>query len=382
MRHVDLLIIGAGLSGCIAADEAVRRGLSAALIEPRSYSGYEISAYDHTFLPALPDDDSLRRCPPIVQPLFQLRSGDEIVAPEGLVRQHLLSALEERGVPVLYEAEPVAVSTSRGSCTGVLFACPNGLVWVSCTAVLETRASGALLDDSSSPTSYTTHATFEMVLPRLSGGEGFGSILEEIGAVVSGAVSGLDLVPESVRVHPSLRADAVVVEYGFAAELAALNGEPGREPRQLSRYAVTSRIEREARRRSVALVAWLRDYVSAFDKAVLARLADECHITFTRKHSIAETERSTTFDSVVTLPRLRAIAFAVERKAIAARSADGDAPRPSRRDRLHGASRFRRRRRSRPEREAAVHARASGDPARPGRGALRIARRCPVRRHE
>ena len=60
MGSPEILIIGGGLTGCVAAVEAVERGRSVVVVEKRAYLGREISAHDHTFVASDGSDDALR----------------------------------------------------------------------------------------------------------------------------------------------------------------------------------------------------------------------------------------------------------------------------------------------------------------------------------
>jgi hypothetical protein len=266
-RVPDLLIVGGGLGGCLAAVEAVERGLSVVIVEKRVYLGREISAYNHTFARCLQDDDALRRCPEVFQPLFRLYGKTEMVVPEGMVRQTLQEILEERGIPVLFEAEPVAVSCVDETATGLLLACPTGLAWLPGKAIMDGSEQGNLCRLSRgkpylSAGPVRVHAVFEMQTE----GRTAEVLADPPKNELAAAERALGLDVSSLRLHATLRNDTVAVEYAFQAQSS---GEPCR---------ARSCLETETRRQSVDLAAWLRQNCSHFKTASLSHLGYECHI--------------------------------------------------------------------------------------------------------
>ncbi|MDX9980885.1 MAG: FAD-dependent oxidoreductase [Lentisphaeria bacterium] len=260
---MDVLVVGGGLAGCLAAVRAAEQGRSVVVIEKRAYLGREISACNHTFVACQADDGAFRRCPEPFRRLFRAHGHGEILAPEGMTRQHLLAILEEQGIPVLFEAEPVAATVADGQATGLLLACPSGLAWLPGRAILDASENANLLrllaDRSSIEAgSALVHAVFEMGLPSKS------DLPED--TELAGAEKALALVPGSLRLHPTLRNDAVVIEYAYQAETS---GERG-----LAR----SRLETAARQKSVDAALFLKTSVSAFAQASLSHLAYECHV--------------------------------------------------------------------------------------------------------
>ena len=265
VRSLDLLVVGGGLSGCMAALEAAGRGLTVAIVEKRAYLGREITAYNHTFVTCDADDDAFRRCTEPFGQLFRLHGGDEIVAPEGMTRQHLMRVLEEADIPVLFEAEPVAVSIAGDEATGLLLACPAGLAWLPGRAILDASERTNVLrllagEPYLEPGPAVVHGVLEMTAP---------SALDPppaSDADLTAVEEALDLSRGSLRLHPSLRNDTVVVECAFHAEVSD------------ERYTARSLIETEGRRRSVALAAALREHVPGCEQASLSHLAYERHI--------------------------------------------------------------------------------------------------------
>jgi len=84
--HPDALIVGGGVIGCIAAFEAVRLGLKAAIVEKRPYLGREISALNHSFIRSEENDAALLRVPEPFRKLFLMRVPGAAIVSEGFVR--------------------------------------------------------------------------------------------------------------------------------------------------------------------------------------------------------------------------------------------------------------------------------------------------------
>ena len=262
-KAVDVVVVGGGIAGCLAAVAAAERGRSVAVVEKRAYLGREVSAYNHTFVGCAADDGAFRQCPEPFRRLFRLHGGGEIVAPEGMTRQSLLAILEERGIPVLFEAEPVAATVADGTANGLLLACPAGLVWLAAGGVLDatenqnvlrTLADRPYLDKGEA----LVHGVFETGLPSKT-------VLPEAAALAA-VEAALGLEPGSLRVHGSLWSDTVAVEYAYRTTVAANDG------------AARTRLETASRQRSVDLARHLRDNVPAFASSGVSHLAFECHV--------------------------------------------------------------------------------------------------------
>jgi hypothetical protein len=233
------------------------------VVEKRAYLGREISAYNHTFVACKATDVAFRQCPETFQRLFRLHGGGEIVAPEGMTRQSMQAILEERGIPVLFEAEPVAASMVDGQATGLLLACPVGLTWVGARAVLDATENGNVLRMLSDKPYLETgealvHGVYEVGFPSKTQLPD----AEEVCAIETA----MGLEPGSLRFHGMLKNDGLVVEYAYRTEIADNNG------------AARTRLEMATRQKSVDLAKYLRENVPAFGSSGVAHLAFECHV--------------------------------------------------------------------------------------------------------
>ena len=104
MTDTDLVVIGGGFAGCMAAIRAADAGLSVVLAEKREYPGREIAAFNHTFVDLEGEERFHRECPQWLARLFSMRDDQEVMVPDGLTRQWLIEALDASGVTVLYSA--------------------------------------------------------------------------------------------------------------------------------------------------------------------------------------------------------------------------------------------------------------------------------------
>lgn len=267
-RTPDIIIAGGGITGCIAAVEAQKHGFHPLIIEKRPYLGREMAAYDHTFIRCDTDDAALSRIPGEFTPLFLQHGGGEIVAPEGYVRQRLMGIIEAHRIPVLFEAEAVALAHSAGNAAGVMIACPAGLGTVPGAAVLDATERGTLLRMLGSVPNVaagavTVHAVFEMEVS----GKSAACIASIAGDALVRIASENGLLPGSVHLHTTLRADTVVIDYAFRASSSGML------------FETQSIIDADARMKSVSLASYLRANVPAFADARLTHIAFEAHIS-------------------------------------------------------------------------------------------------------
>ncbi|MEK6796829.1 MAG: FAD-dependent oxidoreductase [Spirochaetota bacterium] len=263
----DIIIVGGGITGCIAAVEAKKRGFHPLMIEKRPYLGREIAAYDHTFIRCDADDAALRRIPGEFTPLFLQHGGGEIVAAEGYIRQQLMAIIESHRIPVLFEAEAVALAHSEGKTAGIMIACPAGLCSMPSAVVLDATERGALLrmlgnGPNVAAGAVTVHAVFEMGVS----GKSSACIASIDGAGLARVASENGLLHGSVHLHTTLRADTVVIDYAFAASSSG------------ALFETQSIIDADARMRSVSLAAYLRANIPAFTDSRLTHIGFEAHI--------------------------------------------------------------------------------------------------------
>lgn len=285
----ELLICGAGITGCLAALAAAEDGRKVAVLEKRSYPGREVAAYDHSFIRRGSGDRALRMLPQEIQRLFSIIDDEGILAPEAFVRQGLLRMLEKRNIPVLFEAEPAALASAGRTVNGVIAAAPPGVVRIPAAAVLDATERAQVVRLAKGvpylPAGrYTVHAVFEWELAPA----GRPAALALPPGAFSGAAAEPGILEGSVRLHTSVRTDTVVTEFAFEAEVA----DPS--PHSLSR------LEEQRQELSLRLAAWMRKHIGLFAEASLSFLAYECR---PEGHELPEGCDSG-FDNLFALPAL------------------------------------------------------------------------------
>jgi hypothetical protein len=288
VKQPDLVIVGGGIVGCMAAIEASNRGLCVVVVEKRAYLGREIAAYNQTFIGYPGNDDAFRRCPELFRELFQMHSGDEIVAPEGFTRQILIRIMEEHGIPVLFESEPVAVSSVDGRATGLLLACPTGLLWLPARCICDATEQMnlfRLIENRPYIDAGDTlvHGVFEVnVAVKTIADEWL--LMED---ALADAEQTQGLVSGSCRLHPCMRNDTVVIEYAWNAIVSDERG------------TARSLLESETRQRSVALASWLREHAASFSDSSITHMGYECCVT-----GVLPQPDTSLFENVLALPEL------------------------------------------------------------------------------
>lgn len=261
MNSADLVVIGGGLAGCMAAIQAARLGLNAVLVEKREYPGREVAAYNHTFVDPAGEEQFNLDCPQWLTRLFGMRNDQEAQAPSGLVRQWLIEELEEAGVTVLYNAAAVGATRDGGGLSGVILGTPLGIFHLPVRKVLDATERCNLLRLLEGKPYISggirVNATLDMENVDLAawGGTGFSNVEEK-----------LALVKGSVKLHPSARRDTTLIEFAFIAEADSL-------------YSAKSRLETARVAKSWQLSSYLRDHIPGFAQAHVNHLAYDSLLT-------------------------------------------------------------------------------------------------------
>lgn len=267
-QNPDLVIIGAGLTGAAAALLAREQGRSVVLVEKRSFPGWEVAAHNHSFVGAGKGDDDLRRIPPGLRSLFQFRTArGELLLSEGFTRTTLLEILETHGIPVLFEAEAVAIQPVGDGRLALTLASPPGLLNLISDSVVDATDRHAVCRMAAGRRYLEQEdvdlcASFEMT--RSTAWDWIAT------APDAAAMETLPEIPGFLRdhltMHPTLRADTVNVAYGLTTRA---DGVP---------YLCRSRLETVSRGATMALAAHLRSHHPLFKGAHLSHLGFECRV--------------------------------------------------------------------------------------------------------
>ncbi|MDF2926383.1 MAG: hypothetical protein K0R57_5297 [Paenibacillaceae bacterium] len=263
MKPIDLLVVGGGLTGCMAAIQAAQNGLNVVLAEKREYHGREIAAYNHTFFDPAGEERFNKVAPQWLARLFTMRNDWEAQAPDGLVRQWLIDQLERCGVTVLYSAAAAGVTTDRFGLSGVVLATPFGVMHVPTRKAVDATERHNLLrileGRPYASGSIRVNTAFDMEnvhWPAMGTGSDFKAVEEE-----------LQLVSGSLKVHPSARKDTAVVEFAFMEEAAG------------GLYVPRSRMETRRVAQCWNVSSSLREKVPCFAQAHTSHLAYDALLT-------------------------------------------------------------------------------------------------------
>ena len=258
MYQADVVIVGGGLSGCMAAARAAEAGLKAVLVEKREYPGREIAAYNHTFASTAGEERFNRECPMWLARLFTIRNELEVQTPDGLARQWLIDELGRLGVIVLYSAVAVGISRDEAGVTGVILATPLGIMHLAARKVLD--------------------ATERLNLGRIVSGHSYANGPVKVNSIIeienmkgipqdfSAVENELGLIAGSVRLHATLRKDTHLIEFAYM--------DQADEP-----YGARSGLEIRRISKSWQLSSCLRERVSGFELSRLSHLAYDALLT-------------------------------------------------------------------------------------------------------
>ncbi len=255
--RADAIVVGGSLAGVAAAIALAEAGRQVFLVESRTYLGRELTA---TLRPWLPADEPL---PPL---LARCAEGapktphGELALRLDQVKLALEDELLAHGVGLLYASTPVAVCAASAGVSGVVVANKSGRQVLAANLVLDTTETALV--------ARVAGAAFGRVTP---GRDYYTRTLEFTGAGETPShylpvPPELGLAYDRVLVHDGHAGSGhVLVEY--TVELTVQDFD----------LADRCRREAEARRRGVALAAWLTGEVAAFGGAWLAGSSYELH---------------------------------------------------------------------------------------------------------
>lgn len=233
MQEVDVIVLGGGIAGCMAAKKAAEQGLRAAIVERRGFLGWELSATGITYLQNGP-------------------FGDELPLSAGSIKKRLLvEQLALGNVPLLF-SQAAAIGIDEKSATGVLLGNGYGTQYLAARAIIDTEGLADALLRSVPAQTHQADAIFHIEVDRI------GRYYEEAYAVTPT----LGLCDDKIRIHPLMRDHAVTISFSCPVEIT-----PGPNGKV--------KVDLLMREKAFALMRWLRQHVDAFSEARLITLASE-----------------------------------------------------------------------------------------------------------
>ncbi len=263
----DLIVSGAGISGVIAAVEAAARGMNVVVTEKRAYAGREIAAHSHNFVRTAKDDSAFRSLPDYLKTIFCQHDSNEIIVSDGFVRQQLTALLEEKNIPVLYEAESVGITHDGQVLNGLMLAIPAKLCRLPGAALIDAGSAAPLLRMINSMPSVTAgaklvHTVFEMEFQTKAD-----HLLPSFDEAFRGGIEdALKLEKNSLHFHSCLRNDVIVIEYAFRCDSDG------------ALFETRSNLDAASRRKTFEFASYLRSHVDSFKGANLSHMANEAYI--------------------------------------------------------------------------------------------------------
>ncbi len=258
---VDVLVVGGGLTGCLAALAAAEEGAKVLLIEPRTYLGREITA---TLRPWL-NVQNADRLPPDLKrmlvgtdrPVNTDPSTGEMTLAPAIVKQNLLNRLREAGVDVLFMSYPAGLLRSERGTEGVVVGNKAGLQAIPAKTVIDATENAALLRMAG----VKLDLRKRNIYPRRT--VEFFSVSELRTATIS-VDAKLGIPGNTIFLHKGNE------EWGqyyveFPLEISVNSGD----------FRERMAWEIKARQTTIALCQYLKTHEKAFEKAVLGQTSSE-----------------------------------------------------------------------------------------------------------
>lgn len=226
MRNIDLIVLGGGLVGCMAAKAAARSGLRTAIVERRGFLGRELTATGTTYL-------------------RNGTSGDELPVLVGALKKRLLQEQTDLGnVPLFFSQAAALALDAEGAACGVLLGNSYGTQYLSAPRILDSEGLTArLLGAAEGP--IAGEALYHMEISNI------GYYYQQAYAVAAE----LGISGDVIQLHPLLRDRAVTVSFSFRPD--------------------TNNSHMLAKRKAYDLIRWLRTNCEAFADAELTAFAEE-----------------------------------------------------------------------------------------------------------
>ncbi|RAV04026.1 FAD-dependent oxidoreductase [Paenibacillus sp. YN15] len=240
MKPADVIVLGGGLAGCMAAKHAAELGLRTVVIERRGGLGHELAATGRAWL-------------------LNGGTGSELPVLLGSLKKKLLADQLEAGALPLFFSAPAALALGDKRAAGVLIGNQYGLQFLPARAVIDTTAAGVaarLLGGGGDPHSG------EAVVRYVAEMENIGYYFEKTMEVPPE----LGLLDDRITLHEGVRSRSLYVEFSFPAKIDS------------ARRNTKAILASEAKRRAYRLVCWLREHAEFFSGSRLSHLPAEAWV--------------------------------------------------------------------------------------------------------
>ncbi len=278
LRTVDAVVLGGSLAGVAAANELAETGWQVALVEPRTYLGWEMSATLRPWLPVREGKEQAYAAAPLLQAFVEEHDLQPVNGELPLSLYELKRFLEDRllaaGVEIIYASTPVGgrqtaaeASLAEGNLDGVVIGNKSGRQMLQAGVVLDAQRFRAKTSDFLEKSDVSQETT---IYARTLEFDGVG-VLE--GKTLD-VPNDLGLVDDQVRLHQGYRgAGHLLVECRM--QMVASNEH---EAASLMRIvSLREALEGRARRVTTRVAAYLMQNVDAFGEATLADASHEIY---------------------------------------------------------------------------------------------------------
>lgn len=230
MKQVDVVVIGGGLRGCMAAKRAAALGCQTVIVERRGSLGYELAATRHAWLQ---NGGSRFELPVLL----------------GSLKKYLMREMLDRGVQPLVGTAAAGLALARGGAVGLLLGNKFGLQFLQARGVIDTEESAFAFAPPSA-----AQGPVRYVLEFDGAAALYGPSLE--------VAPSLGLDGNAVALHPGVRTNSLLVEFSFTAALNQGRNTP-------------SILLGEAQLKGLSLAQWLRTNTEIFSGAALCAMGQE-----------------------------------------------------------------------------------------------------------
>lgn len=239
MKDTNVIVIGGGIAGCLAAKAASKSGMNVTLIESRSFLGYETNATNKTWIK-------------------NGRTEYELPILIGSSKKYLMRQMLDNHVVPLLTSQVAAIAVRDRKTTGVLIANKFGIQYLSGNLIIDTTSDSRAYRLLNSGCNYQSekvnaHYSFEM---------------NNIEYYFEDAYKchGLGIVDDCIHIHSSPFENRVSVEFGLEVTI---------DQTQRNNFTI---INNKAKMKAYELVCWLEENNKCFKEATLSALASEAFV--------------------------------------------------------------------------------------------------------